>query len=266
MTKRLSCAILVLFAVAACTRLHAAEAPAGRILVVYNNIAGKSAPNLELAGGFAAWIEYGDKVILFDSGGDDKTLAANLKLAKLDAARITALVISHEHWDHTGGMSLLAGRSLDVFVPAKAKREWIGRMAGFTLNPVEGARQIIPGVWTTGQMQGEYKGAPIAEQALIIEQQDGIAVLTGCAHVGIIDFIKTAKNMFPQKKIKLVAGGFHLRDLTMDKVKAISDVCRALGIEKVGPTHCTGDAAIECFRSEWRDAFVPFHLGDQYTF
>lgn len=262
----LLCAALTLFAVLVCCLGYSAELSGGRILVIYNNIPGDPNSNLGVGGGFAAWIEVGGKVVLFDAGGDSKTLGDNLRKSNLDFRKIAAVVISHDHGDHTGGLPLLAELRVNVYIPQSSNREAAGHVPGLTLNPVDDPGQILPGVWTTGEMTADFRGAAIAEQALIIEQEDGLVVVTGCAHVGIAEIVRAAKALFPQKKIKLVAGGFHLRDLPEDKVKAISDAFKEMGVEKVGPSHCTGDAAIELFKKEWKDNFVRFHLGDQYVF
>jgi 7,8-dihydropterin-6-yl-methyl-4-(beta-D-ribofuranosyl)aminobenzene 5'-phosphate synthase len=257
---------LVLIAVLVCCFGYSAESPGGRILVIYDNIPGGPNSNLSLGPGFAAWIEVGGKAVLFDTGGDSKTLGDNLRKSNLELREIAAAVISHDHGDHTGGLPLLAGLHLNVYIPQSSNREAVGGVPGLTLIPVDASRQILPGVWTTGQLTADYRGELIAEQALIVEYEDGLVVVTGCAHVGIVEIVKAAKALFPQKKIKLVAGGFHLRDFPEDKVKAISDAFKELGVEKVGPSHCTGGAAIELFKKEWKDDFVRFHLGDQYSF
>ena len=253
-------------AVLVCCYGYSAESPGGRILVVYDNIPGDPGCNLSLGGGFAAWIEVGGKAVLFDAGGDSKTLGDNLRKSNLDLRKIAAVVISHDHGDHTGGIPLLAELRLNAYIPQSSNREAASRVPGLTLIPVDASQQILPGVWTTGQLTADYRGELIAEHALIIEYGDGIFVVTGCAHVGIVEIVKAAKEQFPQKKIKLVAGGFHLRDFPEDKVKAISDAFKELGVEKIGPSHCTGGAAIELFQREWKDGFVRFHLGDQYLF
>jgi len=264
--QRLLCATLTLFAVLVCGYGYSAESSGGRILVIYNNIPGDPNSNLSLGGGFAAWIEVDGKVVLFDTGADSKTLDDNLRKSNLEVGKIAAVVLSHDHGDHTGGLPLLAELRVNVYIPRSSNREDAGRVPGLTLTPVDDPRQILPGVWTTGQMTAEFQGAPIAEQALIIEQEDGLAIVTGCAHVGIVEIVKATKALFPQKKIKLVAGGFHLRDLSEGEVRPISDAFKEMGVEKVGPSHCTGGAAIELFKKEWKDNFVRFYLGDQYLF
>jgi 7,8-dihydropterin-6-yl-methyl-4-(beta-D-ribofuranosyl)aminobenzene 5'-phosphate synthase len=106
----------------------------------------------------------------------------------------------------------------------------------------------------------------ISEQALVIEKSEGICIITGCSHPGIVRLIEESKKIRPEKPIVLVAGGFHLRDHTEDEIREISSKFKELGVMNIGPSHCTGENAIKIFKSEWNDHFIRLFLGDEYRF
>jgi 7,8-dihydropterin-6-yl-methyl-4-(beta-D-ribofuranosyl)aminobenzene 5'-phosphate synthase len=85
-------------------------------------------------------------------------------------------------------------------------------------------------------------------------------VITGCAHPNIariLEMVKTLRN----EKIYMVFGGFHLLSKSDDQVKEIIKKFKELGVEKVGPTHCTGDRAIELFKEAYGKNYVPMGVG-----
>jgi 7,8-dihydropterin-6-yl-methyl-4-(beta-D-ribofuranosyl)aminobenzene 5'-phosphate synthase len=77
---------------------------------------------------------------------------------------------------------------------------------------------------------------------------------------GIVEIVKKAKQML-NKDVYLVLGGFHLLELSDSQVQRIIQQLRDLGVRKVGPSHCTGDRAIELFKQEYREDFVPIGVG-----
>lgn len=87
------------------------------LTVIYDN--NPSDPRFRTAWGFACWVETPDGVVLFDTGGDGPTLPNNLAEGGMDPRAVDAVVLSHAHGDHTGGlMGLLdAGARPTVYVP-----------------------------------------------------------------------------------------------------------------------------------------------------
>lgn len=85
-------------------------------------------------------------------------------------------------------------------------------------------------------------------------------VVTGCAHPGIVRIAETAGRL-TGKRIHLLMGGFHLMGADRGEIQAIIGRLRALGVEKIAPSHCTGDAAIAQFRKAWGKDFVEGGLG-----
>ena len=89
------------------------------------------------------------------------------------------------------------------------------------------------------------------------------ARLTGCSHPGIVNIVRTAKEIFPDKDIALLAGGFHLIDKSAKEIREISNELKALNINIIAPSHCTGEQAIKIFKEEWGAQMIDFNLGDE---
>jgi 7,8-dihydropterin-6-yl-methyl-4-(beta-D-ribofuranosyl)aminobenzene 5'-phosphate synthase len=219
------------------------------LTVVYDN---RSAdPRLETAWGFACLIESEDMTILFDTGGDGRMLLDNLTVLGIDPQAIDTVVLSHAHSDHTGGLEqvLAANDHLTVYLP----QSFPDRFKTSLHNPVVEVSEpltITDHIRTTG--------TTIIEQALIIETRRGLIVLTGCAHPGIVEIVRAAK---AYGDIDLVMGGFHLADYSAAKVKAVIADLKQLGVQRVAPSHCTGDQAIEQFRAAFGTDFIPIGAG-----
>ena len=153
-----------------------------------------------------------------------------------------------------------------VYVPRSAQDAILVQNPRAKIVPIDKPGQLYSNIWSTGQIKTKYLNTVISEQALVIEKSGGICIVTGCSHPGIIRLIEEAKKICPEKPIVLVAGGFHLRDHTEDEIREISSKFRELGVKNIGPSHCTGENAIEIFKSDWKDHFIRLFLGDEYRF
>lgn len=239
------------------------------ITVVYNHEAGANTSGLQARPGFSVVVRRGSDAILLDVGGEPGVILENLSRAGADLTHVDAVVITHNHWDHLyglpGAMSGLA-RGATVHVPASAAHAIHQQFPSAKVVAVSGEVQIAPGIWTTGPLQGELRGETIDEQALVIEGPAGLVILTGCSHPDILQVVRRAASMFPQTPIALVAGGFHLRSTDEAEIGRIATVLAELGVQRVGPSHCSGDVAKRTFRERWGERFVSFDLGDTYSF
>lgn len=228
-----------------------------RFHVVFNNVAGKK--GLETSWGFACLVEGPNKNVLFDTGGDGDVLLANMKHMGLDPKGIDAIVFSHIHGDHTGGLAAVLSRKPDltVYVP-ESFPAWFRRKVeqlGARMETVSGPRRLLHEVFSTGEM-----GSAIEEQALIVDTAQGLVVITGCAHPGVAEMAARAKAHLG-KNIYLLMGGFHLRHSSDSEIGAIIRRLKELGVKKVAPSHCTGENAVRRFREQWADDFVEGGLG-----
>lgn len=228
-----------------------------RLYVVFNNLPYKT--GLETSWGFSCLIEGLDKTILFDTGGNGDILLSNMQHLGLVPEAIDAVVLSHIHGDHTGGLGAFLAHNPDVTVfmsesfPASFQREVI--RLGATTETVSRPRQLMDSVHSTGEM-----GWAIKEQALIVDTRQGLIVITGCAHPNVADMAERAQT-YLGKNIYLLMGGFHLGGRSDTEIRAIIRRLKALGVRKVAPSHCTGNTAIRMFRDAWTDDFIEGGLG-----
>lgn len=215
------------------------------LTIVYdNNRSAVGSETLRTSWGFACWVETGETTVLFDTGGDGATLMHNLTALELDPLAVDAVVLSHAHGDHTGGLDALlrAGARPVVYVPASFSRSFKdGLRASTEVVEVTGAVQIEPGVHTTGEVGGH-----IIEQSLVVHTDDGLIVVTGCAHPGVVNMVRRASELF-DAQITLVVGGFHLGGASVPEIERAIAGLRELEVQRVAPCHCTGDTARQLF-------------------
>ena len=208
--------------------------------------------------GFAALVEYGGHTLLFDTGADGSMLLDNMRQLDVDPQSIEAVIFSHEHGDHTRGLQALldTGVRPTVYAPAAFSSAFKEQVRARTeLVEVTDPLEILPGMHLTRPV------GSIVEQALAVETRDGTAVITGCAHPGIANMVRQAQEIVPGK-VPLLAGGFHLLEIA-DKAKLQSVIAelRQLGVERILPTHCTGDGAIDLFRTEFGENYLDGGVG-----
>jgi 7,8-dihydropterin-6-yl-methyl-4-(beta-D-ribofuranosyl)aminobenzene 5'-phosphate synthase len=209
--------------------------------------------------GFSCLIEGTGQTILFDTGGRDGNLMHNFRAAGKDPKDVDLIILSHIHWDHTGGLAdfLESKSGIDVFVPESFPEEFTKGIEdrGAHPVPVSGARQITEHVWSTGEM-----GHEIIEQSLVVETGGGLVIITGCAHPGIAEIVKKASEMM-NEKILLVMGGFHLLRTGTDEVEGIARDFRENDIQYAAPSHCSGDGTISIFREVFGEKCLELGTG-----
>ena len=226
--------------------------------IVYNNVPYNE--NLTTVWGFSCLIDLKDKNLLFDTGGDGSILLDNMRKLKTDPKNINIVVLSHIHSDHTGGLWSFLEQNNDVvvYLPASFPEDFKKRIreTGARFISVQTHTKIYENVYSTGEL-GETR---LKEQSLIIDTPKGLIVVTGCAHPGIVNIVKKAKELL-SKNIYLVLGGFHLMAYSEKEVKGIIKELEELGVEKIAPSHCTGGRPIELFREAWGENFLDLGCG-----
>ncbi len=226
------------------------------ITIVYDNNAYDA--RLKLAWGFSALVKYRGHTLLFDTGGDGPTLIENMRILGIDPTQIGRVVLSHAHGDHTGGLNALleSGARPTVYLPASFSASFKDQLGRRTeVIEVTPGLLIAEGIFTTGEM-----GGSIREQSLVIQTDQGLVVVTGCAHPGIVEIVEQAKTLFDDP-VRLVLGGFHLGSKSRAEIDAILIDFRRLGVEQVAPCHCTGDLAIAMFAAEYEEDFIRAGVG-----
>lgn len=209
--------------------------------------------------GFSCLIEGTEKTILFDTGTRSEILMHNIKQLNVDLNQVEQIVISHNHGDHTGGLSAVLdeNHNVSVYLPVSFPHGFVRNVENkkATVISVDKPVKICQNVFLTGEM-----GVRIKEQSLIVNTSKGLIIVTGCSHQGIINILKRAKEMF-NKQIYLVFGGFHLGGTPDSELQEIIRNFKEMGVLKCGPTHCTGDKAIGLFKKAYGENYVQMGTG-----
>ena len=226
-----------------------------KIQILLNNDAQDK--GLSIGWGFSALV---DERVLFDTGESDEYLFDNIASMNVDISKIGSVVISHDHWDHWGGLweLLKRRRGMDVYACPGFGEDFKEKVKGLRGNLIElaGPKEIDDNIHSTGEIEGEYGGRPMPEQALVVASPKGISVITGCAHPGIVEMMKGAKASFPDKDVYAVLGGFHLMDKDRDHIARVIKAFRDMNVKKAGPTHCSGKKAERMFSDEFKGDFI----------
>lgn len=210
--------------------------------------------------GFAAVIETPSGTVLFDTGASGAVLMKNLRLLDFDPREFDTVVISHDHWDHTGGLRRLLrkrrrDRTVRLFLPDgfDDRKLPTSRVERIIADPWT---EVIPGVFTTGTLGAEA----IAEQALVVTSGEGAAVITGCAHPGIVAIVKRAVDRFGEP-LSLVVGGFHLFRSDIDERQEVIAALEEFDMRRFAPSHCTGDEALRELEKRFPTTITPAGAG-----
>lgn len=228
-----------------------------KVTILYDNYSALEGTKTDW--GFSCLVEGADKTILFDTGTQGDILWHNIKALNVDIDKVDLIVISHLHGDHTGGLASVLEKNprVTVYLPASAPEAFVQSIqkAGASVERAKDPQEISKNVYLTGEMRDRAN-----EQSLFLETGQGVVIMTGCAHPGIVSIIKKAMEIIP-KKPYAVFGGFHLGDRSNEEILAIIQEFRKSGVSKCGPTHCSGDQAIKLFKQEYGPDFLTLGTG-----
>lgn len=250
-----------------------------RIIILADNTAGPR--DVRGEHGLSYWIETSDHCLLFDTG-QGLVLEDNARALNLDLDAVDTVVLSHGHYDHTGGLVVierLAGSDVRVvahpsaFLP-KYKRtdtgtRYIGipsdsrdALSRMSCPPVCSTMpmEVAPGVWMTGEIRRRHPEEVATEsfcadaegrtedplrddQALFIETQRGTIVLLGCAHAGLINTLDHVQELTQGRPVHAVIGGMHLCPASESRLAWTLDRLRSFDLGRLVPLHCTGPKA-----------------------
>lgn len=253
--------------------------------------------------GLSFWIETDQGCVLFDTGQSKAVLMHNLELLELDPQNLSALVLSHAHYDHTGGLpailSLKPGLPLyahqDIFRPRYACRRGDYKSIGLHLtqeNVTQLAKlhlgdtpvEVVSGLWTTGEIAerpepegrsahhfvsdgGGWKPDPyLDDMSLVMETQGGLIVICGCCHAGLLNTLAHVRRKF-QQPIVAIVGGTHLTTADEAYLEHVIDVLRdSYGTPHLYLNHCTGERAIIALSNTFDGRVKPCPAGTAMVF
>lgn len=256
-----------------------------------NTVAG---PNLLAEWGLSILVETEPVNILLDTG-QSLSASHNADILGVDLSKVDKIVLSHGHFDHTGGLRhvLLKTRKEmeiiahpDMWSAKYARRqgqqdryigipfqqqelESLGARFHLTTEPVN----ITDNIMTTGVVPmvtdfeqidpnlfvrgdtGWQADELLDDQALIINTEPGLIVILGCAHRGIINTLYHAQQLTGVKQIRIVLGGCHLIGATEEQIWQTIAALKELGVPRIGVSHCTGLPAAAIMAQEFGEGF-----------
>lgn len=254
--------------------------------------------------GLSIYVSVDDKTILFDTGQRNAVMH-NAGVLGIDLTNLAWIVISHGHYDHTGGLDSLIKISRRakliahpyLFQPKYVEHGGNLRFIGAPLttedlkkieipmelsqNPVKLTSEIIfsgeiKRLTDYEKVEDHYHKRVLEsvihdqmkdEAALIIDTPEGLIILSGCGHSGIINTCKYALTITGKKKILLVMGGMHLKNADDSRLKATIHDLKDINPEQFAPLHCTGFQMIKELISEFGNERVHLmNVGDELTF
>jgi len=216
-------------------------------------------PNCRTGWGFGCLIRGFEKTVLFDTGGNGGVLLVNMKALRIEPKDVEVVVLSHIHKDHAGGLGALLERNSDltVFMPQSFPdgiKDKV-RSAGARAVEVQDPLRVCPGIHSLGEM-----GTQVKEQSLCLATQDGLVVVTGCAHPGIVEVVQEAREA-AQEPVRFLVGGQHLGGVSEQRLLSLIDALREIGVERIAPCHCSRYKARSLMRQTFGHGFVSAGVG-----
>lgn len=273
-----------------------------RITVVVENTA--QGAGMLAEHGLAYWIEWDGQRMLFDTG-QGSVLVGNAYRLGIPLHNADSIVLSHGHYDHTGGLAevLHNGRAVSLYVHPAAfdakyarNRDGTAREIGVPVAVQEALHRHAPhviktesptkvsrGLTVTGQVPRstdfEDTGGPffldaacskpdplIDDQSLFFETHEGIVVLLGCEHSGVINTLRYIGQLSGNKPIRAVIGGMHLVNASPARIARTIEEFRHLEVRLLAPCHCTGMAATVALWSAFPGECSMCHVGTTFDF
>lgn len=276
------------------------DAAAIAVTILVDNKAGEG---LLSEHGFSTWVVHGSQQLLFDTG-QGAALESNIQPLGIDLRHADAVVLSHGHYDHSGGLPLIVSRAPTIAIyahPAATRARYAIRdgavrsiaMPQAARSSLENhpsavhwttaATELSDGVGITGAIprKTDYEDAggpffldaegtepdPILDDlALWLRTDRGLLVIVGCSHAGLINTLRYALAQSGEQKLHAVLGGFHLAEASAVRLTHTMAALRELDPDLIVPCHCTGRKAVEQLMQTFGERVVKGAAGAVFHF
>jgi 7,8-dihydropterin-6-yl-methyl-4-(beta-D-ribofuranosyl)aminobenzene 5'-phosphate synthase len=267
-----------------------------QITVLYDAFGKPSA--MQKDWGYSAFIEFGGKRILFDTGNNSDILAQNAKARGIDLSKLDFVVMSHRHGDHMGGLAYLlsVNPKVKIYAPKEGfgvygadlpssfyrkdeslspeQRYYDGKPpevmrfgaawpdANFQL--VDKTTEIVSDIHLIALVSDKPGTLELRELSLAIQTPDGLVIVVGCSHPGIDKIVETATAINP--RVHFIAGGFHLvvsKDPDIEKI--VTSLREKYNVAYVAPGHCTGEPSFTALKKAFGDRYLYAGLGTTFA-
>ena len=245
--------------------------------------------------GLSILVETEESNVLLDTGTSISAIH-NAETLGIDLNNIDKIVLSHGHYDHTGGLREMLRRIKkdieiiahpDVWQAKYHRRKedperYIGipfqrdelESLGARFNLTKQSVKISENILTTGEvsMVTDYESVDsglfikedstcrpdlvLDDQALIIKTEKGLVIILGCAHRGMINTIYHAQKITGVTEIYMIIGGSHLIGVSEERLWQTIAALKELKIQKLGLCHCTDLPAIGILAQEFGEKFL----------
>jgi len=300
----LGCAMPLAFSSTASHRVHALK-----ITVLVTNLAG-DAHEGEGEWGYSALVDIDGHKILYDTGSSADRVLKNAQALKVDLSDVEDVVLSHNHFDHVGGLMTLR-REFAKINPRAMSRVHVGAgifeprwdssgqdqnglrlikaeylATGGTFIVHDKPTELFPGLWFTGPVprpnpeknwspglsldtaQGRIEDNVPEDSALVFDTDDGVVILTGCGHAGVVNITEYARTIAGKKPLLAIIGGLHLFAASDQTLAWTGATLKADGVQSVLAGHCTGIEATYRLRESMgltRKTAVVSAVGSSFT-
>ncbi|HSL95586.1 MAG TPA: tRNA (N6-threonylcarbamoyladenosine(37)-N6)-methyltransferase TrmO [Thermoleophilia bacterium] len=281
---------------------HARATGSLHITVLIDDHRGET--ELEAEHGLALWLETAAGAVLFDTGAGPKA-AANARRLGVSLEGLETVVLSHGHYDHSGGLATVLDEARFAQVvahPGVALPRWSRRPDGqvVAIGMPRGASralaacaarttwitdhlEVVPGVHVTGPIprprddEGPAEpffldrattiGDPLPDdQALWVETTEGPVIVVGCAHSGLLATLDRVAELRGDARVRAVVGGMHLLHAGAERLEHTVAELERRRVGSVAPGHCTGTRASALLAERFRRRCLPLHAGRRLQF
>lgn len=266
----------------------------GRATILYDAFG--NVENLKKDWGFSALIEYSGKKILFDTGNNARTFAANVKAMRVDLKDLDFVVISHRHGDHTSGLNYLlqVNPKVKIYAPAEpfgvfgstlpkglyktvdtlpsSMRYFNGAEpeafpsgspwpeANFVF--VDSQIEVAPGIFLIPTVSNVKGTLELRELTLALGTPHGLVLVVGCSHPGVEEILSAASA--GNSHVYMLLGGLHLVKTPDAEIERLANALHdKWKIDRIAPGHCTGEPAFAKLKQVFGESYLYAGLGSR---